>query len=406
VKASLKIDTGKFGASYTDALLRRLCRISGINIISDNDADVFFVSMCDPSDLHVLIDARKLAGDRLVIVGGFESYFATPLMAWADYAVVGEGFDFFNAIKNSKDWKSLSCVLQKGGKAEASYNTEWNLLPIVKTGKKKMYYLAGRGCHNKCLFCATSWVQPFRQQSVDNLKIAARQAQKAKCGMTFICNDSRGIPRFKNVNAASVTIRDYLRNPKEYKSLMLHFGVEGWTEAERVAYGKPVSDDDIAHLFAVTSEEKQRCELFTIVGRSDWSLDCVRDFANRIPQDTNHLPPVFLKATYFDPCPHTPLARECPATEYADIEKMFRILNSRNKRIRVFPVRSLARSNWRTVLHRCCPEQAMRLGGEPSDVNHSTSRAVFLEKLRGLKLDHLAFAVEFQPCENIKTRIK
>ena len=390
-----------FGASYTDALLRRLCKLSGVDIVDENIAEMFFISMCDPFDIRLLMNTRKIANGRPIVMGGFESYFATPLMAWADFAVIGEGFDFFNAIKSGQDWRTLPCILTREGTARASYNINWNEWPLIKTGPKKMYYLAGRGCHNKCRFCAVSWAQPYTQQSITNLKMAMRQAQKAKCGLTFISNSSRGIPRFKGINSASVTIRDYLNNPKEYKSLMLRFGIEGWTELERRAYGKPISDDDIAHLFSVTAENKQRCELFTIVGRTGWGLDNVRDFAARIPQDTNLFPPVFLKATYFEPYPHTPLARECPATEYADTDKMFRILNARNKRIRVLRTRSLARSNWRTVLHRCTPDQAMRLGGEPSDINNPQSRIEFLKKLFKIKLE-LAGKIDFDPCKNIK----
>ncbi len=405
MKASLKIDPGNFGASYTKSLLERLCRQSSVDLVDDNTAEIFFVSICDPSDVHLLLDTFKIANGRIIIIRGFEAYFAVPYMAWADYAVVGEGFDFFDSLEKER-WKSLPCVLSRQSEyAVANYNVKWEKLPLVKTGKKKMYYLAGRGCHNKCKFCATSWVQPVQQQSRERLLIAARQAQKEKCRITFICNDSRGMPIITGrTNAASVTIKDYLNNPKVYKSLMLHFGIEGWTESERKSYGKPITDDSIAHLFDITKKHKQRCELFTIVGRHGWSLDIVRDFAMKIPQDTNHLPPVFLKPTYFDPCPHTPLARECPATEYADIEKMFRILNSRNKRIRVFPTRSLARSNWRTVLHRCSPDQALQLGKEPTDINNPQSRDLFLMQLVKIKLDHLAHNIDFEPCLNVKTK--
>jgi radical SAM superfamily enzyme YgiQ (UPF0313 family) len=406
VKASLRIDNGTFGAGYTETLLRSLCSRAGIELVSDAEAELMLVSLCDPSDLHLLKDARIAAGDRPVVAGGFECYYATPLMAWADHAVLGEGFEWFAAVGAGLDWRRMPFVLGRGGRAAASYSVDWAALPLVKTGKRKMYYLGGRGCHNKCRFCATSWVQPYRVQGRQSLLAAAAAARGAGCGVTFICNDSRDMPRLAGVNAASVTVRDYLKAPDAYRATMLHFGIEGWTAEERAAYGKPLADDDIAALVDATAKRKQRCELFTIAGRPGWTLDHVRDFAAVLPMDASHLPPVFVKLTYFDPCPHTPMARECPATEWVDIERAFRILNARNKRFRVFPVRSLARSNWRTVLHRCTPSQAMLLGDEPTDTNMPGSRAAFLSYLTRRKLDHLAGPIEFDPCQNIGVKCK
>lgn len=49
-----------FGASYTDALLRRLCKLSGVDIVDENIAEMFFVSMCDPFDIRLLLIRAKI----------------------------------------------------------------------------------------------------------------------------------------------------------------------------------------------------------------------------------------------------------------------------------------------------------------------------------------------------------
>lgn len=406
MKVKIYLDTGDFGASYNEALLLRLCARNKMDVVEDaSDADMLLVSMCDPSDLPLLVKARSESSGQPVIMGGFEGYFGEPYLAWADGVNVGEGFEFFKHVGKGGDWRDLPCILTRDKNATASYEIDWKSLPVVRTGKRKAYYLAGRGCHNKCKFCATSWVQPYRLNHVAALKRVSEQAGKKGCKVTFICNDSRDIPRAKNVNAASVTIKDYLKNPKAYKAGMLHFGIEGWTEQERRDYGKPVKDADIARLLKATKDNNQRIELFMISGKVGWDLSVAREFAAKLPQDVNHLPTVHVKLSYFDPCPHTPLSKESPATEYADIEKVFRIFNARNKRFRVFPCRSLARSNWRTVLHRCSPEQALKLGKEPTDTNTAESRLEWIGNLRS-DIAALAGKIEKEPCGRINVRCK
>ena len=406
MKVKLYIDNGRFCAGYTETLLRGLLSAACCELVEDvRFADLLLVSMCDPVDLHLLVEARRECTGQSVVMGGFEGFFGEPYLAWADAVVVGEGFEFFDSLKK-KGWDELPCVLMDDRTAIASYKMEWEKLPLVRTGMRKAYFLAGRGCHNKCTFCATSWVQPYQKNTIARLRRAAAKAKSHGCKVTFICNDSSDMPRLKGVNAASVTVRDYLRNPAGYKCNLLHFGVEAWNEAERRKYGKPIGNNDLVALIEATKEHKQRCELFFIAGREGWNLNAVRELVKMLPQDTWHLPAMHVKLTYFDPCPHTPLAKACPATEFVDTCQVFSILNSHNKRFRVFPVRSLARSNWRTVLHRCTPEQAMTLGPEPKDTNIPGSRGRFLLGLKRKGLDHLAHAVSVEPCGRIRVNCR
>jgi hypothetical protein len=306
--------------------------------------------------------------------------------------VVGEGAEFIRAWARSTDEAlALPCVLHADGPtATPSYEVEWQTMPLLKVpGHERYYYLAGRGCKGKCSFCATAWVQPH-QTAPEGLirRVISYVADRDRGKLTLVTNDSGEVGRCSVVNAQSVRVRDYLANPRRYKASMLHLGIEGWEEETRRAWGKPVSDEEIRYLIEVTAAERQPCELFFIVGYPGWSMESVRRFGETVLALDNS-PQVRIKATYLDPCPHTPLGHLPVEGSYCDIAEVFRLLNGRNKRIRVYPTRSRARSAWRTVLHRCTPEEAVRLGKQPQDTNEAVSWDRFAREIERRGLTHL-----------------
>jgi hypothetical protein len=379
---------------YTLAALRALMRAHSVTETTPDDAGAIWVSICDPDDLPVLIEARRIAGKRPVIMGGFESYFGLPYLAWADAVVIGEGAEFIRAWGADPDAAlALPCALRKDGPpAVPSYAVDWAHMPLLKVpGCERYYYMAGRGCKGKCLFCATSWTQPRQTAPAWLLsRVVGYVESKSRGALTLITNDSEPIRESPVVNAQSVRVRDYLANPKRYKASMLHFGIEAWDEETRRKWGKPIGDIELRQLLAVTAQERQACELFFIVGYPGWSMDDVRRFAvDILDLDTRNAPQIRVKVTYLDPCPHTPLGDTEIADAYCDVAAVFAALNSRNKRIRVFPTRSRGRSAWRSVLHRCTPEDALTLGSQPKDTNTAQSWGAFVAQLRAKGLAHL-----------------
>lgn len=378
---------------YTLAALRALMRAYNVSETTPDKAGALWVSICDPDDLPVLIDARRIAGNRPVIMGGFESYFGLPYLAWADAVVVGEGAEFIAAWGADPDAAlTLPCVLRcNGPSAVPSYVVDWAHMPLLKVpGHERYYYMAGRGCKGKCAFCATSWTQPKQTAPAWLLsQVVGYVEGRDRGALTLITNDSESVRESRVVNAQSVRVRDYLANPKRYKAAMLHFGVEAWDEDTRRKWGKPIGDAELCQLMAVTAQERQPCELFFIVGYPGWSMADVRRFASLLDLDTRNAPQIRIKATYLDPCPHTPLGDTEITESFCDIGETFAALNSRNKRIRVFPTRSRGRSAWRSVLHRCTPEEALRLGPQPKDTNTAQSWGAFAAQLRAKGLDHL-----------------
>lgn len=394
---------------YTAGALEQMCRDAGVDMApSASDADALWVSMCDPDDLPALIAARKAAAGRPVIMGGFEAFFGEPYLAWADHVVVGEGWDFIEAWgRDPREALSLPCVLTRERSATANYHVAYEHMPLVRVpggARGRYYYLAGRGCHNKCRFCATAWCMPHTSNPRAAWALSTVAGRGGK--LTLISNDSGEIEPSPALNVQSVTVRDYLRAPERYKANMLHFGIEGWTEAARKGLGKPIADAALRDLFVATREARQRCELFFISDYPGWRPDDVQAFVDAVVPLELGGPAIHVKATYFDPCPHTPLAKEAVRGQWWSQSAAFAELNGRNKRIRVFPTRSRARSAWRTCLHRATPDEALRLGPQPSDTNTENSFGAFLARLERDGLAHLLAEQANDPCGRVSVRYK
>ncbi len=376
-------------------MLRRLCALAGLEVVPEAEAGALWVSLCDPSDLPVLVSARAQAAGRPVVMGGFEGYFGLPYLAWADMVCVGEGAEFVAAWGRGgpEAAAALPCTLVTAGERTVvpSYAVPYPQAPLLRLpGRERYYYLAARGCRGRCAFCASAWCQPRSQAPLPLVRAALRHVAARRGSITLITNDGYdGLPPGVRVNSGSVRVADYLHNPGRYRGQVLHFGVEGWTEAERRQLGKPLSAEAVRELLRVTAARRQQCELFFIVGQPGWSLATVESFAAELEPSASDTPRVYVKLTYLDPCPHTPLAGLAVDTEYCDCRAVFRILNAVNKRVRVFPTRSAARSAWRTVLHRATAEEALRLGPEPDGANRPEAFERFVAALQKRGLAHL-----------------
>jgi len=400
---------------YTLATIRTLCKAAGVREVPEPEAGALWVSLCDPDDISILLQARKLARGRPVIMGGFEAWYGVPYLAWADAIVVGEGQEFIDAWGRcgADAAMSLPCVLtmeryKRGDTVIPSYQVPYSSVPLLRLpGKERYYFLAGRGCKGKCSFCATSWTQPHTQCPDKIIKRVVRYVEERGGKLNLISNDSEAVERSPSVNAQSVRVVDYLKSPERYKSSMLHFGIEFWDEHSRSLNGKPIKDSDICDVLRVTKEQKQKCEFFFIVGYPGWSMDSVRDFADSVIVPTvDRSPAIHIKCTYLDPCPHTPLSDTPVSPEWCDIKGVFAELNSRNKRIRVFPTRSAGRSAWRTALHRCTPEEVVLLPPEPKDTNKAESFERFKEQLSTVGMGYLLHGSRKLNELAIRTRIK
>jgi len=405
------LDGAKIKASYVLSVLRTLCDEAGVEVVdTPEEADALWVSMYDQNSLPVLKKAREMAGDRLVIMGGFEAWCAPPYLAWADAAVVGEGWEFIEAWgRDPAEALALPCVCKKDStEILPSYVVPWERFPLTKMPPGHHYYfMGGRGCRNKCKFCMTSWIQPNSNCPPEVIARAVEYVeQQPKGKLTIVTNDSQAVIESKVVNAQSVTVRAYLDEPERYKSNMLHFGIEGWTEADRARLGKPISDDMLRELQIVTGENKQQCEFFFIVGYPGYKESDVWEFIDNVAMpDARLYPRIFVKCTYFNPAPYTPYQRTPFIESYIDRERILREFHVRQKRVRMFPKRSPGREAWRCVIRRATAEEAILIGNQPNWPDAPGTVERFAERLRKVGLEHLLSWEGPYPYEIIKTRI-
>lgn len=379
---------------YTVSALKHFCKMHGVPVVEDlKDAEFIWFSNCDPDDLKTLKEVREEYPEKPIIMGGFESYFGIPYLAWADYIVVGEGYNFIKQF--SEDWEKAlemdNILTDIGQEVEPDYYVPWTKFPLVKIpGRNKYYYLAGKGCRRNCSFCATSSIQPHQEAPKTLIKRVLKNVEKQKWGkINLITNDSSRVYKSKAINAQSVRVEDYLKDPTRYKSNMLHFGIEGWTEEVRRGWKKPLKNSDIQQAINVTKNHGQQAEFFFIVGYNGWSMEDAQHFAEEcIPSDTDTSPRIYVKVTYLDYVPHTPLENEEVNPNYCSPDEVFNIFAQYNQRFRVFPTRSMGRSAWRTVLRRCNPDEAIRLGRQPQDTNTPDSFKNFKAHLKDIGLEH------------------
>lgn len=381
---------------YTAATLRTLMKKYGITETTPEKADVIWVSISHTDDLPTIKNARKIAGKRPLIMGGFESFFPVPYLAYADAICVGEGLEMIKEWgKHGYGALDLPCFLTRE-KYESnrtiypSYEVPYKEAPLLKLpGKERYYYLAGRGCKGKCSFCATSWIQPHTECPAHLVEKVVSFVENKKGKINLISNDSESVRRSKSINAQSVRVRDYLKNPERYRASMLHFGIEFWEQDARTVNGKPISDDEIRALIEITKKYKQKCEFFFIVGYEGWCMESIERFSSILPIDTDLYPAIHVKGTYLEPTPHTPLAGIKIAPNFFDTKRALDILGSKNKRFRVFSTRSMARSAFAAVFHRATPEEVVLLGKAPTDTNNTNSFHQFYDELDRKGLVHL-----------------
>lgn len=322
------IGSKRGAALYTMATLRTAMQKFGVEETDIGNADALWVSMCDVSEAPMLKKARKQAGRRPLVMGGFEAWMWRPWLAWADFVVVGEGWEFIEAwTKDPHASMSLPCVASEQNKNPVpSTLIRWDLCPLVcAPGHRRYLYLASRGCHRKCPFCLSGHSQPYQKNEQARLEEVSRVVRSRKSRLTWVTNDSRGLPPAP-VDVHSVTASDYMKNPLEFKCGLVRIGIEGWTEKCRENLGKPLTNKQLSSLVGMLKQYRQPAELYLIADYPGWSYDMLGELSAAIGQDSESYPPLFIKVTYFDACPGTPMQEATLQGNWCDTTDMFNVL--------------------------------------------------------------------------------
>jgi len=394
------------------AIINKICEYYKIPIVDESEADVIMISMCDVDELKMLKQVKKRAKGRPVIMGGFESYFGVPYLAWADAVCVGEGLEFFEAFATGGLDKALAldCVLtmekyNRGDIITPSYVVPYDFAPLYffKKNTKVVRYLAEKGCPNKCKFCATSWVQPYSVNKESRIRKAIKFCKDNKLKLNLISNNAGKFTKdcTNIVSSLSVRLKDYIKNPLIYKSCLVRLGIEFWTEKERAAAGKPISNYDLNLALKIAKDFKQVLRLFFLIGYKGFNSDeYMDDFVSQITTDKEKSPRIDIKATYIGYMPHTPYSDIENKLTFFDPQKVYPKILGANRRF-FFQIkhRSLAKSAWRTCFLRCSPEEALHLGGVPDIKDVPNGQELLEQHLEKKGLLHLI--IKKNECEKV-----
>jgi hypothetical protein len=358
-------------------------------------ANIVFFSAYDYQDAQRLKGVKKRAKNKPVIMGGPQGFFGEPYLAWADYVVVGEGFDFIMTLgkEGFEPAINLPCVLSKNKNAIASYRLPYKVMPMYRKTLRMYYYMGGRGCKNKCKFCTTGWTYPH---SVNPYIPGAIKKILFMGGtnLTLVINDFSDLPPITEIKCSqSIRLMEYLKRPDTFqKAMSLKFGVEGWTEEDRRRLGKPIPDEAIKTMFAETAKYRQKCFVFMLIDYPGFKPESVEAFIeNILPTELHGQRQIYFKNTHFTPCPHTPLSKVAiNNSPFFDNVGVFWKMSVKNKVARVLRTQTRGSSAWRTVFYRCNHRQARELGMPIKfGANSEDSMEKLISHLRERGLEHL-----------------
>jgi radical SAM superfamily enzyme YgiQ (UPF0313 family) len=346
------------------------------NIRIDNSErfNVILFSVYDPIDIIRLRMLRQAHPDVYIIAGGIEGFSPAYILTYADAVCVGEGFEFMQNVPVDKGLQGLVEWVEEqpymatrskiGQEIKPSYFIPWEELPVVKVQKYVYYYMVSKGCRNKCVFCHSSWMNPFTvnpRHSKKQFKNLAKAGQN--CAMYLIGNDTGEFESpGTSAAAASVSVKRFLASTHQFKHHhLLHIGIEGMTEKRREWYGKPITNEEIRAVIDITKNMELQTELFFIL-ENPYEMDEL--LYQAIPPGVDLYPRIMAKFTPIDPTPGTPMENYDLSQEKPQDQRLLHnALNSRNLRFRTFPILRLTASHSKTLLRRGTMEDTEKIMG-------------------------------------------
>jgi len=233
--------------AYTFAVLKKLIRVHGHELIEDRDqADMILVTICDIDEIQLLIRARRENKEgKPIAVGGHVCFNYKVVALFADLVNVGHGFEFFKC-QTVEEMKALPCVYYPGkpGKITPSELMEWHLLPLVQKSKKTYYYMAGVGCKNKCAFCYTSWTNRLQKNSEIRVQKAYHSIPKG-ASLMIIANEYDGT--HVKVPVKDMLLKDFIKLTSKTANIV-KMGLEFATPETRKRVGKFFTDEEFLYI--------------------------------------------------------------------------------------------------------------------------------------------------------------
>jgi radical SAM superfamily enzyme YgiQ (UPF0313 family) len=327
----------------------------GVEVVTtmDHGLDVLLISQGNPQTWENVTKKLKLLGIEpnrikrgkrpIVVIGGFVSFVPAIADQVADMVCVGEGRNFmYTLLEKGVDacWE-LPETWVPGEKriVEPNYDFPWDVPPL-KYESNKYRIMCSRGCKRNCLFCQTSWCQPYSEHPnpMKLIRISKTlKAQGKKLG--FVTNDLSGLSFGRSLQDASLApsisfsaLRTARRRGIDLKKILatsrIRIGVEGISERLRKGVLKPIKTSDLIEVTDWLVQNHVMPKYFLISGlpgetSKDWEE--FKDFVKEIKgvYRTHDFGFLVLSFTAFVPCIATPLSLLPLSDEYESYRKDF-----------------------------------------------------------------------------------
>ena len=332
---------------YTEALLKQLIVRNGHELTSPEDSDAILVSMCDITEIQMLMKAREKYKGKVIIVGGAVSPFFKVLKLFCDIVSIGQGFEFFRLKSLHEIREAPFTYTGTERSVRASTLIEWEKCPIVQVKKRIFYYLGGVGCKNKCSFCMTSWLNKPQHNDEKRTRLAK---QRVKDSLKLISNEEEGTLSVRET-VKDLMLTSYLAAKETPNCTIIRLGLEFATEESRKKHGKFFTDEQLLEAFRRAELEKKTLQMFCIGGvdsREDWY-----ELFAKIPNQYTTSPRIIFKWTNIEYQMHTPLfktRKEMKVENYLDQKfnkEVVRRNGARLQRVRTMPIAYSGRALWR-----------------------------------------------------------
>lgn len=350
---------------------------AGVSFVPASQADVVLLVFAGALDWlaecssylrkhGVEVSARKRGNKPYIIAGGPCDAIPFTVLSVADAVTVGEAYNFVrlllpmfrtasvadirrwvveypHAIERSqferlkRDENRPWLLADEAPKlASPDVFVDWST-PPVRSDDKVVRVIAEKGCHCKCLFCATTYRQTHKQNAdeqgvLNTLEVLKQQGERVQ----LVSNDPMALPYFRRIStrldSQSFTIMEIADDGNRRAIIrsgvgIARFGVEGISERIRKAFAKPIDNDALLGVLTELHANKINTHMFFIVGApgedaQDWQD--FRMFYDRLARSIkNNICRV--KFTTFVNTPPAPLARFVPNLTYeremADLRK-------------------------------------------------------------------------------------
>jgi radical SAM superfamily enzyme YgiQ (UPF0313 family) len=309
--------------------------------------------------------ARNREGHPYIIAGGPVDAIPLTCLQIADAQAIGEAYTFVRelfsmvtsgaqveAIRNwiiayphaiersqvenlPRDPARPWLLAEKAPKlASPDQYIDWSM-PAIRSDDNVIRVIAEKGCHKKCLFCATTYRQKH-QQNTDEATVLEKLSHYSALGerVQLVSNDPMNLkywPRIRTkLDSQSFTI-DEISNDENRRALIQNririarFGVEGLTERIRKAFAKPIPTEKLLKIIGELHANRINTHMFFIAGapyesKQDWKD--FKDFFWEVAKLVDY-GVCRMKFTTFLSDPPAPLARFVVGPEHHEYAKEF-----------------------------------------------------------------------------------